>query len=461
MNARIETLQNTGEGYAARIWRHFQADSFARNGLRIIIMLFVAAALAPFLANSHAIVRISDGQVTFPVFRSLEAIEWRFLLYLPMACLFFLMRRSFLRFPRFDLASLTLLCILAWLVAVVMPIHFSLSGVTAYQGEATSNFWTFSVDVGRGFWILVIYGLLLFFVTRRSDKFLRWPQLNLTFIPLLVIIVELALAFWHPINDPTNDRDRGASFKLMPLIPYSPIESSKDQYMAPSIKHWCGTDETGRDVAARMLHGARTSLAIGFVAQSVALIVGTTLGGLAGYYRSWLDIGLSRVMEVVDSIPQLLLILVVIGLFDTQNNMFYIMVVIGLTNWTGLARLVRGEFLRIGSQQFPQAARALGANDLRVILHHLLPNSLGPILVSSTFGVASAILIESSLSFLGFGMQAPTPSWGDLLSEARQVIDFAWWLAFFPGLAILITIMSYNFVGEGLRDAVDPRLKVK
>jgi peptide/nickel transport system permease protein len=247
----------------------------------------------------------------------------------------------------------------------------------------------------------------------------------------------------------------------MPLIPYSPIESTPDTFSPPSRAHLCGTDSTGRDIAARMIHGARTSLSIGFVAQSISLLVGVSLGGMAGYYRGWFDIGVCRFIEIMDCFPTLLLILAVVGLFPSQNNMFYIMAVIGLTSWTGLARLVRGEFLRLGSQPFPQAARALGAGDFRVIVRHLLPNALGPILVSATFGVASAILLESSLSFLGFGMQAPTPSWGDTLSDARRYIDFAWWLAFFPGLAILITLVSYNFVGEGLRDAVDPRLKVK
>jgi len=157
----------------------------------------------------------------------------------------------------------------------------------------------------------------------------------------------------------------------------------------------------------------------------------------------------------------LLLILVAISLFESQNNMFYIMAVIGLTTWTGVARLVRGEFLRLSGLPFTLAAQAIGAGDLRVIIRHILPNALGPILVVGTFGVASAILLESSLSFLGFGMQAPTPSWGDILNESRLYIDFAWWLAFFPGLAILVTIMSYNFVGEGLRDAVDPRLRIQ
>jgi peptide/nickel transport system permease protein len=377
MNA-AEAHDTYTETYAQRIWRHFRADSFARNGLRVILALFVIAALAPFLANSHAIIRVADGRVSFPIFPSLEPIEWRFLLYVPLAAVVYFLRHRFRRHPK----------------------HC----------------------------FLILIGL--------------------------IALIEIVLAVTHPINDPTNDRDRPASFN-------SPIESTPDQFSPPSWKHLCGTDSTGRDIAARMLHGARTSLSIGFVAQSIALLVGVSLGGFAGFYRGWFDIVVCRFIEIMDCFPPLLLILVAISLFDSQNNMFYIMAVIGLTGWTGLARLVRGEFLRLSSQPFPQAAQALGASDFRVIVRHLLPNALGPILVSATLGVASAILIESSLSFLGFGMQAPTPSWGDILSDARRYIDFAWWLAFFPGLAILLTIMAYNFVGEGLRDAVDPRLKVK
>ena len=375
----------TNESYAQRTWRHFHADSFARNGLRVVIALFIVATLAPFIANSHALIRVAGGRISFPIFLSLEPIEWRFLLYVPLAGLVFVCRRQI------------------------------------------------SSQPGRS--ILVLAGL--------------------------VVLIEIFIGFAHPINDPTNDRDRPASFKLMPPIPYSPIETTPDQFSPPSFKHLCGTDSTGRDIAARMLHGARTSLSIGFVAQSIALTIGVAIGGLAGYYRGWLDIGACRFIEIMDCFPPLLLILVAISLFDSQNNMFYIMAVIGLTGWTGVARLVRGEFLRLSSLPFTLAAKAVGASDFRIIVRHLLPNALGPILVAGTFGVASAILIESSLSFLGFGMQAPTPSWGDILSESRRYIDFAWWLAFFPGLAILITIMSYNFVGEGLRDAVDPRLRVK
>jgi peptide/nickel transport system permease protein len=373
------------ETFTQRVARRFQADSFARNGLRMVILLFAVAAFAPFLANSHAIVRLADGHWSSPALRTMEPIEWRFLIYVPLAGVIYLLRRPLQK--RVGLAAILVLGVIAG--------------------------------------------------------------------------VEIAVVFSHPFNDPTNDRDRPATFKLMAPIPYSPIETTLDQFEPPSLKHLCGTDSTGRDIAARMLHGARTSLSIGFVSQGIALLVGVTLGGLAGYYRGWIDIAVCRFIEVMDCFPPLLLILVVIGIFESQNNMFYIMAVIGLTGWTGLARLVRGEFLRLSGQPFTLAAQALGASDFRVIVRHLLPNALGPILVAATFGVASAILIESSLSFLGFGMQAPTPSWGDILNESRRYIDFAWWLAFFPGLAILITIMSYNFVGEGLRDAVDPRLRVK
>ena len=378
MSTRGHDIQQ--EGYWQRIGRRFNGNAYGRIALRVILVLFAIAAFAPFIANSHALVRDGDNGLEFPIFRTLEPIEWRFLIYVPLAGVAYLLRKR------------------------------------------------------------------------------RWLPYVLAI--LAIGATETTLALTHPVNDSTNDRDF-TGYHIMPPIPYSPNESSPAQFSPPSWDHWCGTDYTGRDIAARMVHGARTSLSIGFVAVSISLLVGVTMGGLAGYYRGWFDIALFRFIEILDCFPPLLLILVVIGVFNSQNNMFVIMAVIGLTSWTGLARLVRGEFLRLVGQPFPQAARALGAGDIHIILRHLLPNALGPILVSATFGVASAILIESSLSFLGFGMQAPTSSWGDILSDARLYIDFAWWLAFFPGLAILITIMSYNFVGEALRDAVDPRLKVK
>jgi peptide/nickel transport system permease protein len=442
------------ETYAQRLWRLFKRDRFAFTGFCIVVVFFVIAALAPFLANDHAIVRVADGRVSFPLFRSLAPIEWRFLIYVPLAGLVYLGRKWLLRAPRKDLALAVLLFWIGAIVAMMLP------GRIAFQEVIHHHHFYFAMNL-RFIWQLLFLSGFIFVIVRSPRDFGRLPRLNFTFVILTVLLVETVLFFSHPFNDVTNDRTRPAAFKLMAPIPYSPIETSPDQLVPPSWKHPCGTDSTGRDVASRLLHGARTSLAIGFVSQSIALLVGVSLGGLAGYYRRWVDIVTCRFIEVMECFPTLLLILVVVSLSDSANNMMIIMVVIGLTGWTGVARLVRGEFLRLGGQPFPQAAQALGASDLRIIVRHLLPNSLGPILVTATFGVASAILIESSLSFLGFGMQAPTPSWGDLLSEARRYIDFAWWLAFFPGLAILVTIMSYNFVGEGLRDAVDPRLRVK
>ena len=249
------------------------------------------------------------------------------------------------------------------------------------------------------------------------------------------------------------DRTTGA---VMPLVPYSPLATSLEERLAPpSPRHLLGTDELGRDVLARMIHGAGISLKVGFVSIAIAVVLGMSAGALAGYYGGWIDVLLSRVIEVVICFPLLFLILAVIAFLPP--SIYTIMVVIGLTRWTDIARYTRAEFIRLREREFTEAARALGVSDRRIILRHLLPNSLAPVLVTATFGVASAILIEAALSFLGLGVQPPTPSWGGILASFRQQ-NFAWWLTLFPGLAIFATVTSYNLLGEGLRDASDPRL---
>ena len=225
---------------------------------------------------------------------------------------------------------------------------------------------------------------------------------------------------------------------------------------APSWAHWLGTDDQGRDVASRLIHGCRISVSVGFVAVGIYVLVGIVIGGMAGYFGSWIDMVVSRLIEVVICFPVFFLILTVLAFIGP--SIYNIMIVIGLTSWTGIARLVRGEFLKQRSQDYVQAARVVGGSAQRIMFRHILPNSLAPVLVSATFGIAGAILIESSLSFLGFGVQPPTPSWGDLLSQSRNYIDIAWWLNFFPGVAIFMTITALNVVGEGLVDAIDPRL---
>ena len=243
-----------------------------------------------------------------------------------------------------------------------------------------------------------------------------------------------------------------------PLItPYHP--GTIDAYhvlLPPSADHWFGTDELGRDVFTRMIYGARISLKVGFVAVGIAVVIGTVVGLLAGFYGGWTDSILMRLVDIMLCFPTFFLILAVIAMLEP--SIWYIMIIIGVTGWMGVARLVRAEVLSLRERDFVMAARALGASDFRIIFRHILPNAMSPVLVSASLGVAGAILTESALSFLGIGVQPPDPSWGNILTAGKDYIEFAWWLSLFPGLAILITVLSYNLVGEGIRDALDPRL---
>ena len=251
---------------------------------------------------------------------------------------------------------------------------------------------------------------------------------------------------------------REEDWAVFPPIRYSPAEVSLvDAIQAPSSRHLLGTDEIGRDMASRMVHGSRVSLSVGFVAVSIYVLIGLVIGALAGYYGGIVDIVASRLIEIMLTIPTLFLIITLVAFLP--QSIFTVMVVIGLTNWPTVARLTRGEFLRTKSLEYVVAARALGASDFRTIFLHVLPNTLAPVFVAATFGIASAILIESTLSFLGFGVPPSAASWGSTLASARQLIPLGWWLTAFPGLAIFLTVTSYNLVGEGLRDAADPRLK--
>lgn len=244
---------------------------------------------------------------------------------------------------------------------------------------------------------------------------------------------------------------------LAPFIsPYDPNDINvKAILLAPSASHWMGTDGLGRDVLARMLHGGRISLLVGLVAVGIATAIGIVLGAISGYYRGWVDTFIMRLVDVMLSIPSFFLILAVIAFLTP--SIWNIMIVIGLTSWMGVTRLVRAEFLSLHGREFVLASRTLGAKDARLIFRHLLPNSLTPIIVSSVLGVASAVLMESGLSFLGLGVQAPQASWGNILTDGKEYIQFAWWLSLFPGMAILLTVLGYNLLGEGLRDALDPR----
>ena len=248
------------------------------------------------------------------------------------------------------------------------------------------------------------------------------------------------------------------SFLAPWLAPHDPDRIDVTaKLQSPSIQHLCGTDQLGRDVFSRMIWGSRISLKVGFVAVGIATLIGIFLGALAGYYGGWVDSLIMRFVDLMLCFPAFFLILAVIAILEP--SIWNIMIVIGVTGWMGVARLVRAEFLTLKSRDFVQAARAMGAGDYRIIFRHILPNSLAPVLVSATLGVAGAILTESALSFLGLGVQPPTPSWGNILTEGKDNISIAWWLSLYPGLAILITVLGYNLLGEGIRDSLDPRLR--
>ncbi len=243
---------------------------------------------------------------------------------------------------------------------------------------------------------------------------------------------------------------------LWPPIPYSPtrVDLSGETLGVPSAARWLGPDRLGRDVASGMLHGTRISLTIGLVVVAIQALLGIFFGALAGYYGGWVDLVISRFLEMMLGIPTFFLLITVAAIFPP--SIYLIMMILGLTGWMGIARYIRSEFLRVREQEYVEAAKSLGASDRRVMLRHILPNALAPVLVAAAFGVATAVLAESSLSFLGIGVPAHLVTWGSILSESRAN-TFAWWLAVFPGAAIFVTVTSYNLLGDGLRDALDPR----
>lgn len=255
------------------------------------------------------------------------------------------------------------------------------------------------------------------------------------------------------------ERNADQCTAIFPPIPYTPTETDRDVFVlpaAPSTTHLLGLDGFGRDVLARMIHGSRVSLSVGFVAVSIYVLIGVIVGALAGYYGGKTDLVISRLIEVMICFPSFFLILTLMAFLP--QSIYTVMGAIGVTGWPGVARLTRGEFLRLRGQDFVTAAKAQGEGDFRTIFRHILPNALAPVLVSATFGVAGAILVESSLSFLGFGVPIPTASWGETLSQSRNYLPIGWWLTVFPGFMIFLTVTAYNLVGEGLRDAIDVRI---
>jgi peptide/nickel transport system permease protein len=246
---------------------------------------------------------------------------------------------------------------------------------------------------------------------------------------------------------------------LAPFIaPWDPHRPDVRKILEPpSARHWLGTDGLGRDVLSRMLYGARVSLAVGFVSVGIATLIGLALGSTAGYHGGMIDATVMRLVDLMLVFPRFFLLLAVLAFL--RPSIWTIMAVIGMTGWMGVARLVRAEFLALKEREFVLWSQSIGASGLRIIWRHILPNAMAPVLVAMTLGIPAAILTESGLSFLGLGVQPPYATWGNILNEGKDAIELAWWLSVYPGLSILVTVLSYNLLGEGIRDALDPRLR--
>lgn len=311
------------------------------------------------------------------------------------------------------------------------------------------------------FWFIVfMFAIALFADFLANDRPIVCSYKGTVYVPVMQqYLMMLGLSDYPPELMNADWKSVVFDWSVFPPIPYSSTGTDlMNSFVAPlSGDHVLGTDQIGRDIMSGLIHGARISLSIGLVAMTIEVLIGVTLGALAGYFGGWVDIAISRLIELFLNFPTFFLILAIVAFLGA--NIFYVMIIIGLTGWMGVARLVRGEVLRVRNSEYVAAANSLGFGSVRIIFRHVLPNSVAPVLVSVAFGVAGAILIESTLSFLGVGVPLETVTWGSTLNASRGAPS-AWWLAIFPGLMIFLTVVCYNLIGDGLRDATDPRLKL-
>ncbi|MFN8497962.1 MAG: ABC transporter permease [Anaerolineae bacterium] len=278
---------------------------------------------------------------------------------------------------------------------------------------------------------------------RRFQSWRRLARNRLALLALAIIVLVTGAAIFAPLLAPFDPAAQETSLSLRP-----PLTS----------EHLLGTDQYGRDVLSRLLFGARVSLSVGLVAVIILIVLGAVFGAVAGYYGGNVDSGIMRFVDVMLSIPQFFLLLAVVAVFGPSLPMT--MLIIGLTSWMGTARLVRGQFLSLRVKEFVTAAKVVGASDVRIIHRHLLVNTMPVIIIQAALSLSFAILVEASLSYLGLGAQPPTASWGNMLSDGKNFMRTSWWLTVFPGLAVFLTVLAFNVLGDALREALDPRLKV-
>ena len=432
-------------------------STFGRTGARIgavwIGVIAFCAVFAPFLANSRPMLMKSNGQWSSPLIEQLTGVDVTLL-----AVFFVGLGLMFIRRLRMS----ERIVIVLWTVALVLPLAYWPSLATTW----VQTQWPWLVRGGLILLGVVNLVVLIGFPIALELRPRFWIIFAAVLSPLIVALIFLpprptAVPVYEQVREMQADGE--IEWVLRTPLPYSPSDRLRDQFdpdrphpRAPSITHPLGTERFGSDILSRMIHASRIAMAIGFISTGIALVIGVIIGSLMGYFVGWVDLLGMRVVEVFGAIPQLYLLLTFVAFFG--RNLYLMMIIIGLTSWVGDARFVRAEFLRLRQQDFVQAARAAGLPLRSILFRHLLPNALAPLLVSVSFGVASAILAESTLSFLGLGL-VDEPSWGQLLNQAVSAGGgFNWWLATFPGLAIFLTVFAYNLIGEALRDALDPRL---
>ncbi|MCC5797519.1 MAG: ABC transporter permease [Methylophaga sp.] len=363
----------------------------ARIGLVWILLLVIVATFSPFIASSHPIYMVVDGQASSPLLRHLDPLDWVWLAGFFLSVIVFFLK------------------LVVWKRLLIWLSGIAVSAILAYSIAAPP--------------VLVIY-----------EQYREMEAAGQ---------IEFVLRAPIPYSAKDYLRDFGDTGIEAPLA-------------ASQRLHFLGTEENGADVAARMIHASRIALGIGFIATGIALVIGTIIGGLMGYFSGIIDIIGMRLVEIFEAIPTLFLLLSFVAFFG--RSIYMMMIIIGITSWSGYARYVRAEFLKLRQQDFVQSAVACGLPLRSILFRHMLPNGLAPLLVAASFGVASAILAEATLSFLGLGL-VDDPSWGQMLNQAVQSSTFNWWLAVFPGGAIFMTVFAYNLLGESLRDAVDPHTR--
>jgi peptide/nickel transport system permease protein len=382
--------------YSAAAWRRFKSDPLAIIGLIGIILLVSVALLAPLIANGRPLVVLREGVLSLPF-------------------LYFI-------FAPDSIESLV---------------------------EKVFNYFLLLIPL-----LCIIY--IFFRKNKKAFRIAAAAAIILVLIPFFMFSSRVDKKDWR--EDMQSLKPGGLA--LFAPVPFGPYELIAAPYEKPSARHWLGADQIGRDVLSRMIYGSRVSLAVGIFATLIELLIGTVIGLFTGYFRGKLDIVLMRLVEIIICFPTFLLLLILMAMminWKFEQSILIVIGVIGFTGWIGLCQLVRGEVLKNRALPYVQSCEAIGLPVWRIMLFHLLPNISGPILITFSFGVAGAILAESGLSFLGFGVQAPTASWGGLL---RQAFDdpFAYWhLTLCPGVALFIAVCAFNFTGEGLRKVFDPR----